>query len=101
MARELGAGANQNRFGPPPDLDRVVGDEAVAALDVSGLAKPFVLKGLGFAHKTEAGAVRLDGIDLRDMARAAHDTVMKLGGAADRTLVELEPYLIQMHLEGS
>jgi len=38
---------------------------------------------------------------LREMARTAHDTVMKLGGAADRTLVELEPYLIQMHLEGS
>lgn len=37
---------------------------------------------------------------LREMARTAHDTVMKLGGAADRTLVELEPYLIQMHLEG-
>lgn len=31
----------------------------LAALDVSGLAAPFVLKGLGFAHKTEAGAVRL------------------------------------------
>ena len=38
---------------------------------------------------------------LRLMARHAHDTVMKLGGAADRTMVELEPYLIQMHLEGS
>jgi 3-deoxy-D-manno-octulosonic-acid transferase len=38
---------------------------------------------------------------LREMARIAHDTVMKLGGAADRTLVELEPYLIQMHLEGT
>jgi 3-deoxy-D-manno-octulosonic-acid transferase len=37
---------------------------------------------------------------LREMARAAHDTVMKLGGAADRTLMELEPYLIQMHLDG-
>lgn len=31
----------------------------IAALDVSGLAAPLVLKGLGFAHKTEAGAVRL------------------------------------------
>lgn len=36
---------------------------------------------------------------LREMARAAHDTVNKLGGAADRTLLELEPYLIQMHLD--
>ena len=31
----------------------------LAGLDVSGLTAPFVLKGLGFAHKTEAGAVRL------------------------------------------
>ncbi|WP_149588269.1 acetate--CoA ligase family protein [Tabrizicola flagellatus] len=29
------------------------------ALDLSGLTPPFALKGLGFAHKTEAGAVRL------------------------------------------
>lgn len=28
-------------------------------LDTSGLTPPFALKGLGFAHKTEAGAVRL------------------------------------------
>ncbi len=28
-------------------------------LDVAGLTPPYVLKGLGFAHKTEAGAVRL------------------------------------------
>ncbi len=31
----------------------------LAGLDVSGLTAPFALKGLGFAHKTEAGAVRL------------------------------------------
>ena len=31
----------------------------LAGLDASALAAPFVLKGLGFAHKTEAGAVRL------------------------------------------
>ncbi|MFM2390718.1 MAG: hypothetical protein RLZZ437_2273 [Pseudomonadota bacterium] len=31
----------------------------LADLDVAGLAGPFALKGLGFAHKTEAGAVRL------------------------------------------
>lgn len=29
-------------------------------LDPSGLTPPFALKGLGFAHKTEAGAVRLN-----------------------------------------
>ncbi|MGL4320755.1 MAG: acetate--CoA ligase family protein, partial [Paracoccaceae bacterium] len=33
--------------------------ESLADLDVAGLAGPFALKGLGFAHKTEAGAVRL------------------------------------------
>jgi acetate---CoA ligase (ADP-forming) len=31
----------------------------IAGLDVTGLTPPFALKGLGFAHKTEAGAVRL------------------------------------------
>ncbi len=31
----------------------------LADLDVSGLRPPFAVKGLGFAHKTEAGAVRL------------------------------------------
>ncbi len=31
----------------------------LADLDLSGLTAPFALKGLGFAHKTEAGAVRL------------------------------------------
>ncbi len=31
----------------------------LAGLDVAGLTAPFALKGLGFAHKTEAGAVRL------------------------------------------
>jgi len=31
----------------------------LAALPVAGLTPPYALKGLGFAHKTEAGAVRL------------------------------------------
>ena len=30
------------------------------SLDATGLTPPFALKGLGFAHKTEAGAVRLN-----------------------------------------
>lgn len=33
------------------------------ALDAAGLRAPFALKGLGFAHKTEAGAVRLNVTD--------------------------------------
>jgi acyl-CoA synthetase (NDP forming) len=32
---------------------------SLAKLDLAGLTPPFALKGLGFAHKTEAGAVRL------------------------------------------
>jgi hypothetical protein len=31
----------------------------IGALETVGLTPPFALKGLGFAHKTEAGAVRL------------------------------------------
>ena len=31
----------------------------LAGIDVSGLTPPYALKGLGFAHKTESGAVRL------------------------------------------
>ncbi len=32
---------------------------SLAALNIAGLSAPYALKGLGFAHKTEAGAVRL------------------------------------------
>ncbi len=40
-------------------VPRGVTGPAIAGLDLSGLTPPFALKGLGFAHKTEAGAVRL------------------------------------------
>lgn len=40
----------------------------LAALDHSALSPPFALKGLGFAHKSEAGAVRLNVVDPRDSA---------------------------------
>lgn len=40
-------------------VPRAVTGMHLAALDLSGLNPPFVMKGLGFAHKTEAGAVRL------------------------------------------
>ena len=71
--------------------------DVFAALDAAG----------GSAEVADAKALAQMASDLlwdtarlREMARAAHDTVMKLGGAADRTMMELEPYLIQMHLEG-
>jgi acetate---CoA ligase (ADP-forming) len=40
-------------------VPRAVVGAVLADLDVAGLAPPYALKGLGFAHKTEAGAVRL------------------------------------------
>jgi acyl-CoA synthetase (NDP forming) len=40
-------------------VPKAVTGESLKALDVSGLTPPYALKGLGFAHKTEAGAVRL------------------------------------------
>lgn len=39
--------------------------EGLTTLDAGGLTAPFALKGLGFAHKTEAGAVRLGVTDPR------------------------------------
>lgn len=40
-------------------VPRSVAGATLQTLDVAGLTPPYVLKGLGFAHKTEAGAVRL------------------------------------------
>ena len=40
-------------------VPRGVQGATLAALDTAGLTPPYALKGLGFAHKTEAGAVRL------------------------------------------
>ena len=40
-------------------VPRAVTATSLAALTPAGLTAPFALKGLGFAHKTEAGAVRL------------------------------------------
>lgn len=40
-------------------VPRGVSASSIEALDVVGLTAPYALKGLGFAHKTEAGAVRL------------------------------------------
>lgn len=46
----------------------------LAGLDVAGLTPPFALKGLGFAHKTEAGAVRLGLTTLDGQAEMAGAT---------------------------
>ena len=40
-------------------VPRNVHGAVLADLDLAGLTPPYALKGLGFAHKTEAGAVRL------------------------------------------
>jgi acyl-CoA synthetase (NDP forming) len=40
-------------------VPRAASGTQLAALELAGLTPPYVLKGLGFAHKTEAGAVRL------------------------------------------
>jgi acetate---CoA ligase (ADP-forming) len=45
-----------------------ISGQSLADLDVSALAAPLALKGLGFAHKTEAGAVRLGLADLKGQA---------------------------------
>ncbi len=45
-----------------------VSGTVLADLDVSGLTAPYALKGLGFAHKTEAGAVRLGLTTLAEQA---------------------------------
>ena len=46
-------------------VPRGVTADRIETLDAGGLAPPFALKGLGFAHKSEAGAVRLNVVDLR------------------------------------
>jgi acyl-CoA synthetase (NDP forming) len=65
----------------------------LAGLDVSGLTPPFALKGLGFAHKTEAGAVRLGLATLEgqaDMPGAAGYLVEEMvGGAVAEVLLGL------------
>ena len=40
-------------------VPRSVTGATIAGLPVAGLTRPYALKGLGFTHKTEAGAVRL------------------------------------------
>jgi 3-deoxy-D-manno-octulosonic-acid transferase len=66
-------------------LDRDGGSVAIA--DAQGLANT-------------VGALLSDVARLRAMARAAGETVEGLGGAVDRTMQAIEPFLMHMHLAG-
>lgn len=66
-------------------LDRDGG--SVAVQDAQGLANT-------------VGALLSDVARLRAMARAAGETVEGLGGAVDRTMQAIEPFLMHMHLAG-
>ena len=66
-------------------LDRAGG--ALAVADVQGLANALV-------------TLLRDGPRMRAMARAAADTVEGLGGAVDRTMAAVEPFLMQMTVGG-
>ena len=52
-------------------VPRSVSGPSLAGLSVAGLTPPYALKGLGFAHKTEAGAVRLGLASLEGQAAMA------------------------------
>ena len=52
-------------------MPRAVTAKNLCDLEPSGLTAPFALKGLGFAHKTEAGAVRLGLTSLEGQAEMA------------------------------
>jgi len=43
-------------------------------------------------------ALMADGQRLRTMVRRAGETVAQLGGASDRIMVALEPYLLQLRV---
>lgn len=62
-------------------VPRGVTAERLDALDAGALVPPFALKGLGFAHKSEAGAVRLGLPDL--------DGVAEMPGASGYLLEEM------------
>ena len=74
-------------------VPRSVTGAILADMSVAGLTPPYVLKGLGFAHKTEAGAVRLGLASLdgqAEMAGAAGYLVEEMvTGAVAEVLVGL------------
>lgn len=66
MLSEADAKALLAEAGVP--IPKSVTGPTLASLDTTGLTPPFALKGLGFAHKTEAGAVRLGLFSLEGQA---------------------------------
>lgn len=72
-------------------VPRSVSAPTLAALGekAAGLAAPFVLKGLGFAHKTEAGAVRIDLQDLDGQAEMPGATGYLLEEMVTGTVAEI------------
>lgn len=72
-------------------VPRSVSAPTLAALGekAAGLAAPFVLKGLGFAHKTEAGAVRIGLQDLDGQAEIPGATGYLLEEMVTGTVAEI------------
>ena len=71
--------------------------DVYAALDRAGGARP-VADGEALAEAV--GALLSAPARMRDMARAASETVESLGGAVNRTMQSVEPFIARMKLEG-
>lgn len=79
------AKADLAKAGVPVPIGRVVRNADEAATAAEALGFPIALKGLGIAHKTEAGAVRLN---LRD-AEAVREATTAMAAVCDTFLVEV------------
>ena len=71
MLDEAEAKATLADFGVPVPVGRVVASSDEAAVAVAALGFPVVVKALGLAHKTDAGAVRLNLRNGAEVERAA------------------------------
>lgn len=71
---------------PVPKSDTA---KSLKDLDISDLTAPFALKGLGFAHKTEAGAVRLNLSTLEGQAEMPGATGYLVEEMVTGTLAEI------------
>jgi 3-deoxy-D-manno-octulosonic-acid transferase len=71
--------------------------DVYAALDRVGGARPVAD---GEALSAAVGALLAAPARMRDMARAASETVESLGGAVNRTMQSVEPFIARMKLEG-